>query len=167
MTQFTLPIAVHACAALFVLLVGPVNIFRPRRDLGHRVLGYSWLIAMYATCVSSFFFGLEDGFTWLHGLSVFTFCSVSAGVVFIRLGNVRAHQANMVGSYAGTLVAFVFAALVPDRLIATTLTGDNPWPLIAAVTTVAAIAAVWVVVVVRRWSPAHIPRPAPVPVVGR
>lgn len=61
---------------------------------------------MFVTCLSSF--GIyRDGFSWLHGLSVFTLCSVSIGIVAVLRGNARAHRFNMTGSYLGTAVAFI------------------------------------------------------------
>ncbi|MFB9775533.1 DUF2306 domain-containing protein [Brevibacterium otitidis] len=143
----TIPLAVivHASAAFLVLLIGPINIFRPRRDALHRMLGRTWVGLMYLTCGSSFFFGLEDGFTFLHGLSVFTTVTVTLGVWMITRGNKRGHIGNMVGSYVGTLIAFGFAAFVPTRLIWTTAV-TNPVALAAFAAALALIAAAWVAV---------------------
>lgn len=140
----TIPLAVviHASAAFLVLIIGPVNIFRPRRDAVHRVLGRTWVGLMYLTCASSFFFGLDDGFTFLHGLSVFTTVSVTLGVWMIARGNKRGHIGNMVGSYIGTFIAFGFAAFVPTRLIWTTAV-TNPVALAAFAAVLVLIAGAW------------------------
>ncbi|HHU44630.1 MAG TPA: DUF2306 domain-containing protein [Actinomycetales bacterium] len=150
MDTFTAPIIVHASAAFLVLVLGPVNIFRPSRDRIHRILGRSWVLLMYVNCLASFFFGLEDGFGFLHLLSVFTVVAVTAGVVMIRRGNLVAHRANMVGSYIGTLIAFSFAVLAPDRLIWTTA-ANRPIAMAASVGALLAVAAAWVVVLKMRW----------------
>lgn len=148
-------ILVHAGAAFLVLLIGPINIFRPRRDAVHRTLGRTWVALMYITCGSSFFFGLEDGFTLLHGLSVFTIITVSLGVLGIVRGNRRAHAGNMIGSYIGTVVAFGFAALLPNRLIWTTAV-TNPIALFLFAAALAAVAASWFAVVrARVGAPSH------------
>ncbi|WHS27089.1 DUF2306 domain-containing protein [Auritidibacter ignavus] len=147
----TIPLAVivHASAAFLVLIIGPVNIFRPRRDAVHRVLGRTWVGLMYLTCGSSFFFGLEDGFTFLHGLSVFTTVSVTLGVWMIVRGSRRGHIGNMVGSYIGTLIAFGFAAFVPTRLIWTTAV-TSPVALAAFAGALALIAGAWFAVLKAR-----------------
>lgn len=109
-------IITHAIAASYVLLLGPVNLLRRRRDRAHRLIGYGWTAMMLVTCLSSFAI-FRGGFSWLHGLSVFTLFSVGAGIVAAARGNVPAHRYNMTGSYVGTVVAFAFAAFMPGRLI--------------------------------------------------
>src|SRR5699024_10310160 len=125
-------ITLHAIAATYVLLLGPLQILRRRRDLAHRIVGLSWLVAMITTCISSFWIA-PDGFSWLHGLSIWTLVCMVAAIAGIRSGNVRIHRGFMIGSYLGTLTAFAFAALVPARLIPQLLRSE---PLIAAVTVV-------------------------------
>jgi len=132
MDAFTPVITLHALAASYVLLLGPLQILRRRRDLAHRVLGTTWLIAMLTVCISSFWIA-PDGFSWLHGLSVWTLVCMVAAIAGIRTGNVSVHRGFMVGSYLGTLAAFAFAALVPSRLIPQLLRSD---PLIAVTTAV-------------------------------
>lgn len=133
MDSFTPVIILHAVAATYVLLLGPLQILRRRRDLAHRVVGLSWLAAMVTVCVSSFWIA-PDGFSWLHGLSIWTLVCMVAAIAGIRSGNVPVHRGFMVGSYLGTLAAFSFAALVPARLIPQLLRSQ---PLIAVVTVVA------------------------------
>ena len=124
MDAFTAPIVLHASAAFLVLVLGPVNIFRPSRDALHRWLGRTWVVLMYVNCGASFLFGLEDGFGFLHGLAVFTAFTVTLGVWNIRRGRVTSHQAYMLCSYIGTLIAFAFAVALPQRLIVRTGTED-------------------------------------------
>lgn len=157
MDTFTVSILVHATAAFLVLLLGPVTMFRPRRDALHRALGRTWVLLMYVTCLSSFFFGLEDGLGALHGLSAFTAIMVTLGVINIRRGRVSSHRATMVGSFAGTLIAFGFAALVPNRLIWTTTT-TQPTAVLIFVTALVIIAGAWIGVLrIRLPEPAQSP----------
>ncbi|GAB96768.1 putative membrane protein [Kineosphaera limosa] len=126
--ETTAVIAAHAVAATVVITLGPINLLRRRRDAAHRLIGRVWAAAMAITCVSAF--GIRpDGLTWLHGLAAFTLLSIAVGIVNIRRRNVRGHRANMVGAYFGTLIAFGFAALAPDRLIARMAT-DSPLALL-------------------------------------
>ncbi|WP_258064321.1 DUF2306 domain-containing protein [Arthrobacter sp. ZGTC131] len=114
----------HVVAALFVLAIGPVQIFRRRRDRIHRTMGCLWVAAMYYVCVISFWIVSEGHFTWLHGLSAFTIVTVTLGLVSAIRRNIPSHRGNMVGSYVGIAVAFVFAVAVPGRAIPQLLAED-------------------------------------------
>jgi uncharacterized membrane protein len=116
----------HVVAALFVLAVGPVQIFRRRRDRIHRTMGYLWVAAMYYVCVSSFWIVSEGHFTWLHGLSAFTIVTVTLGLISAIRRNIRSHLGNMIGSYTGIAVAFIFAVSVPGRAVPQLLAEDAP-----------------------------------------
>lgn len=118
---------VHLASALLALSLGPLNLLRRRRDRTHRLLGRTWVAAMLVTCLTSFgLHGPGGGYSWLHGLSVFTIVTVTLGVVAIRRGNRRGHVGNMVGSLIGIWIAFLFAAFVPTRTISQVAATD-PW----------------------------------------
>ena len=117
-------IGAHVIAALYVLVLGPINIFRRRRDRAHRIIGYTWVCAMYFVCVSSFWIVTDGQFSWLHGLSAFTIVTVTLGLVSAIRRNIVAHRANMVGSYIGIAIAFIFASTAPGRAIPELLAGD-------------------------------------------
>lgn len=110
-------IATHAIAAGYVLVLGPINFFRRAKDKVHKAIGFSWLAAMCYLCLSSFWIRTDGGFTWLHGLSVFTLTTVTLGLVSAVRGNIKAHRGNMIGSYLGTVIAFAFATFAPGRRI--------------------------------------------------
>ncbi|WP_461187336.1 DUF2306 domain-containing protein [Arthrobacter sp. Z4-13] len=114
----------HVVAALFVLVIGPLQILRRRRDRVHRTMGYLWVAAMYYVCFSSFWIVTAGHFTWLHGLSAFTILTVTLGLISAIRGNISAHQGNMIGSYLGIATAFVFAVTVPGRAIPRLLSED-------------------------------------------
>ena len=114
----------HVVAALFVLAVGPFQILRRRRDRIHRTMGYLWVAAMYYVCFSSFWIMSDGRFSWLHGLSAFTIVTVTLGLVSAIRGNIASHVGNMIGSYIGIAVAFVFAVTVPGRAIPELLATD-------------------------------------------
>jgi uncharacterized membrane protein len=103
----------HVIAALFVLAIGPVQILRRRRDRIHRTMGYLWAASMYYVCFSSFWIVSDGHFSWLHGLSAFTIVTVTLGLVSAIRGNIKSHLGNMVGSYVGIAVAFIFVGARP------------------------------------------------------
>lgn len=155
MDAFTPVIAIHAVAALYVILLGPVQILRRRRDRAHRVLGASWVAALLTACLSSFWI-VPEGFSWLHGLAIWTLVSMVIAITAIRRRAVAVHRGFMIGSYLGTLAAFAFAVFVPARLIPQLLQSE---PLVAVVTVVAVASTVAISVRLATRSP--IPRQAP------
>lgn len=152
-------IVAHAVAATVVIVLGPVNLLRRRRDAAHRRIGRVWVAAMLVTCISSF--GIRPhGFSWLHGLAVFTLLSVAVGILNIRRRNVTGHRANMAGAYLGTLVAFGFATLLPDRLIAR-VAAQSPLELLAIVALILACCAAFLTLALRPARPRIHPPTAP------
>lgn len=120
MPGWTVLIAAHAVAATLAMVLGAVNLLRRRRgDLPHRVIGRTWIGAMYLTAVSSFWIQeLRPGsFSWIHGLSVLTIITLTLGLWNARRGRVAAHAGNMIGTYLGLIGAFLGVVVVPSRLI--------------------------------------------------
>ncbi|WP_150307705.1 DUF2306 domain-containing protein [Planctomonas psychrotolerans] len=140
----------HVVAALYALVIGPVNIFRRRRDRTHRALGVVWAGAMYYVCVSSFWIVTDGHYSWLHGLSAFTILTVTVGILAAARGNVRAHRGNMIGSYLGLLAAFGFAATVPSRAIPRLLVTDPLTALLAATFVLGSVAVLYLTLKPRR-----------------
>lgn len=135
-------LASHVIAALFVLAIGPLQILRRRRDRIHRSMGYVWVAAMYYVCVSSFWIVTEGHFTWLHGLSAFTLVTVTSDWSAPSAA-ISGHLANMVGSYAGIAVAFVFAVAVPGRAIPRLLADDASTAVYVAALVVLSVAVIF------------------------
>ncbi|MFI5909170.1 DUF2306 domain-containing protein [Dactylosporangium sp. NPDC051541] len=111
-------IPLHAAAATISLLLGAFNLLRRTRgDRLHKVAGRVWVGAMYFTIISSFFIqALKPGhFSWIHGLSAFTFVTLSVGLWAAIAGRIEHHRRFMTGSYLGLLGAFVGAVVVPQR----------------------------------------------------
>lgn len=119
----TVVVIVHASAAFLAIVLGPVNMIRRRRDALHRRVGRTWAGLMYTTCLSGLFI-TENGITLFHALALFTIGTVTLALWRIRRGDPVGHAANMIGSYIGLLIAFGFAALLPERLIRQTAAAD-------------------------------------------
>lgn len=128
-------IPIHAVAASFVILIGPVNFLRRRKDAAHRLLGRTFAVMMYFVCVSGLLVYEGGGFGIFHALAIFTLITTTLGIRAIIRGNVKAHRANMIGSWAGTVAAGTFAAVVPGRAIPTLAVGDPMlfWSIVAAI----------------------------------
>lgn len=121
-------IIVHALTASLSLLLGAFQLLRPKKgDRFHRMVGRTWVVCMYVVCLSSFFIqGVTDGFSWLHGLSLFTILTVSLGLYSAIKGNIAAHKANMIGSYFGAVGAFIGVIVVPTRRIPQLAVSQTP-----------------------------------------
>jgi hypothetical protein len=70
-------------------------------------------------------------FSWIHLLSIFTFCTLTLGLWFAIKGDIARHRGYMRGSYFGLLGAFVGAVAVPVRAIPQ-LAVNHPLVLLAA-----------------------------------
>lgn len=116
--MWTLLIIIHAVAASFSLIFGAVQLLRRKGTRSHKIIGRVWALCMYAVIFTSFgIHTLNGGFTWLHGLSVFTFFTVSIGIYTAIKGNIKSHKAFMTGSYFGIVGAFIGVIAVPERRI--------------------------------------------------
>lgn len=113
-------IPAHAFVATLALLLGGYNLLRRTRgDHRHRIVGRVWMITMYATVISSFLIReLRPGqFSWIHGLSVFTFCTLSIALWAAFTHRIETHRNFVIGSYFGLVGAFIGAVAVPIRYL--------------------------------------------------
>ncbi|MFN2539768.1 MAG: DUF2306 domain-containing protein [Mycobacteriales bacterium] len=132
MDGWNLLIAAHAAGALLALVLGTVMVVRRKGDRRHRRIGRAWMALMYWVVLSSFAITrLDPGhLSWIHGLSAFTFLSLTMAWRAARRGDVLTHRGWAIGSYGALLGAFAGAVSVPARLIPQTLVHQ---PLTAAV----------------------------------
>jgi uncharacterized membrane protein len=113
-------IPAHATVATLALTLGAYNLLRKRKgDRSHRIVGRVWVAVMYATIISSFFIReLRPGqFSWIHGLSVFTFVTLTVALWAAMTGRVGTHRHFVTGSYLGLVGAFAGAVAVPVRYL--------------------------------------------------
>ncbi len=116
------PIAVqvHAIAALFALLVGPFALWRKRRDVLHKGLGYTWVATMTTTAVSSFLISSAFspiGIGPIHLLSIFSLWGLIAAMRAIYARDVWAHSRIMKAIYVRGLVLAGSFTLLPGRMM--------------------------------------------------
>jgi uncharacterized membrane protein len=141
-------VAVHALGASLALTLGGWQLLRRTRgDRAHRLVGRVWVVAMYWTVLSSFFIKqLDPGhFSWIHGLSAFTFLTLTLGTWAAIRGRIGLHRRFMRGSYLGLVGAFLGAVVVPQRDIPQLLV-HRPL-LLAAATVAVAVSTVTIVAV--------------------
>lgn len=118
----------HAASATLAILIGPVALYRQRRDLAHKVVGYLWVLAMLGVAVSAFFihsFSVIGPFSPLHGFAVLTVWSLWRAVTSARRGDIRIHQMTLRSLYWFGLLAAGLANFLPDRRINEAVFGGN------------------------------------------
>jgi uncharacterized membrane protein len=114
--QWTPVIAAHAAMAGAALVVGGTVLVRRKGTVSHRVLGWTWVLLMASVASSSFAIRFS-GFSWIHGLSVYTLFALVFGVANARRRNIRAHRITMISIFVGALVITGLFTLLPQRLI--------------------------------------------------
>lgn len=120
-------VALHLAAALLALLIGSVVMLRRKGTVNHKVLGWTWVVLMAATAISSAFirdYRLPNiaGYTPIHFFTAYVAISLPIGVRAIRRGNVAGHRKTMQGMFFGACVIAGLFTLLPGRFL-----GDLLW----------------------------------------
>ncbi|MEN9316431.1 MAG: hypothetical protein RIS35_2824 [Pseudomonadota bacterium] len=119
--HWTPVIIVHAVTAAAAVVLGAWLLWARKGHRAHRIGGWLWVLCMATVAGLSFAIRGPGGFSWIHGLSVFTLASLASGVAFARAHAVSAHRRNMIGLYAGGLIVTGLFTLLPARLIGSAL----------------------------------------------
>ena len=114
-------IVAHTVLAGTAVLLGAGLLKARKGSPLHRVGGWLWVLCMAGVASLSFAIQGPNGYSWIHGLSVFTLITLVAGVTFARLHRVQHHRNTMVSLYAGALVVTGLFTLLPQRLIGSAL----------------------------------------------
>ncbi len=132
----------HAFSATMALVLGPVAIFRRRRDRIHKTVGYIWVVAMATAIASSFMIfevRLFGPFSPIHLLSLFAAYKLWRGVRSAIVGDIVRHRKTMRRLYFWALGAAGLFTLMPGRIMAQVFFADYQTQGFAAVSTLAAV----------------------------
>ena len=91
------PIPTHAYAAFLAVILGGIQLSRPKGTSSHKYLGYTWVLLMLWVSISSFWIQtikIIGPFSPIHFLSIFTIWSVFEAIRSARNGNIKASQKN-------------------------------------------------------------------------
>jgi uncharacterized membrane protein len=119
-------IAIHLCAALLALALGPFAIWARKAAVQkpklHRAFGYAWVTSMLVASSSALF--IRDyrmpniaGYTFIHLLVPVTWTSLFGAFWFLAKGNTRGHRNTMVNLYIGACVVAGGFTLLPGRYL--------------------------------------------------
>ncbi len=131
LTEAPLVIRAHILAALLAIVLGPIAIFRTRRDLLHRTVGATWVFVMAVLAITgliipSSLFALIGPFGPIHLLSLWALWSLSAGLHALWQGQRARHGAQMRGLYWQGLAVAGLLTFLPGRRLNVLLFGDAP-----------------------------------------
>jgi len=112
-------VQLHILAALAALVIGTVILLRPKGRGLHKALGWSWVIAMGTTAVSSLFItGLNgNSYSFVHLLSGWTIIGLPMAVYAIKSRKVEIHRRAMTGMFVGGLIVAGALTFIPGRFM--------------------------------------------------
>lgn len=112
-------IQLHIAAALTALLLGTVQLVGIKGTGVHRLIGWSWVIAMLTVAVSSLFIRqINPGsFSLIHLLSGWTLIALPMALFAIRRGRVARHASGMTWTFIGGLIVAGAFTFLPGRLM--------------------------------------------------
>lgn len=112
-------IQLHIAAALLALLLGTVQLVGIKGTGLHRLIGWSWVIAMVTVAVSSLFIRQinSGGFSWIHLLSGWTLIALPMALFAVRRGRIASHANGMAWTFVGGLIVAGAFTFLPGRLM--------------------------------------------------
>ncbi len=112
-------IQLHIAAALIALLLGTVQLVGIKGTGVHRLIGWSWVIAMLTVAVSSLFIRQVNpgSFSLIHLLSGWTLIALPMALFAIRRGRVARHASGMTWTFIGGLIVAGAFTFLPGRLM--------------------------------------------------
>ena len=118
----TLLIVTHLAAALAAVALGVLMLLMRKGTRAHRWMGRGWVALMAFVAIGSFWIRHTGGLSWIHGLSAMTLVFLVLAIWAIRTGRPRMHRHLMTGTFAGLVIAGLFA-LSPGRLLGNVVFG--------------------------------------------
>lgn len=122
----SLPIQIHVAAVLLALVIGVLQLTLKRGTSLHRAMGWTWIIAMTATALSSFLIHqirLVGMWSPIHILSVTTLLALVWAIHAARQGNMRRHGIIMSSLFFYAIIGAGVFTLLPGRLMHVVLFG--------------------------------------------
>lgn len=112
-------IQLHIAAALLALLLGTVQLVGIKGTGLHRLIGWTWIVAMVTVAISSLFIRqINPGsFSLIHLLSGWTLIALPMALFAIRRGRVASHASGMTWTFVGGLIVAGAFTFLPGRLL--------------------------------------------------
>ena len=137
--EANLQIQLHVIAATLALFLGPIALWRRRRDRLHKVVGYIWVVAMGSAALIAFSIPSHFspiGLGPIHLLAVYALWGIFVAMRAIYRRDIKEHKAVMENLYVRGLALAGALNFLPGRTSARALIPDSPelgYVIIAAV----------------------------------
>ena len=114
-----LKIKIHVLAALTALGIGTIILFRRKGTGFHKTLGWTWVIAMATTAISSLFITGVNGnaYSFIHLFSGWTIIGLPMAIYAIRNRKIETHKRAMTGMFVGGLLIAGALTFLPGRFM--------------------------------------------------
>jgi len=136
-------IQIHVASAIVAMFLGPLSIFRRRRDRLHKITGYIWISTMLVAATSALFIAelrLVGCFSPIHLLTPLVYWSIWRAISFVRAGNIADHSRAMKSLHVQALGIAGLFTLMPGRIMSDVLFASSPWLGFAVVATLMVLA---------------------------
>jgi len=112
-------IQLHIAGAVVALAIGTALLIGVKGTRLHKALGWTWVVAMALTAVSSLFIRQinHGAFSYIHLLSGWTLVALPMAVYAIKRRNLRLHRRMMTGLFVGGLIIAGLLTFLPGRLM--------------------------------------------------
>lgn len=112
-------IQIHVTAALATFFIGVVLMCAPKGFRLHRTLGWSWVMTMSVTAISSFFITgiMGSSYSPIHALSAYTMLGLPFGIAAVRRRKIAEHRKAMTGMFVGAMLIAGLFSFLPGRLM--------------------------------------------------
>ena len=109
----------HAICALISLAIGPIALYRKKRDRTHKMVGYAWITTMATTALSSFWIReirADGSLSPVHLFAIITLGSLIYALWAIKRRNLDGHKYTLRNLYFGAVAALTMN-FIPNRTI--------------------------------------------------
>ena len=109
----------HIAGAVLSFAIGTILLLGVKGRTFHRVLGYTWIVTMAVTAISSLFLtGLNgDRYSLIHLLSGWTIIVLPMGLAAARRRKIAQHRKTMTGLFMGGMLIAGLFTFLPGRLM--------------------------------------------------
>ncbi len=115
-----LAVQLHLLTIALAIILTLLILFGAKGTKSHKLMGRIWALSMLFTSFVSFFIHdlrPPNGFSPIHGLSIFTIFAVGIGWMAARKGQIKRHKRAMLSVVIGGLVIAGAFTFMPGRLM--------------------------------------------------
>ncbi|MCR9194700.1 MAG: DUF2306 domain-containing protein [Hyphomonas sp.] len=112
-------IQIHVIGAISSFMIGLILLCAPKGFRLHKALGWTWVVSMAVTAISSFFITglMGNNYSPIHALSAWTMIGLPFGIAAVRRRDIKKHRHTMTGMFVGAMVIAGLFSFLPGRLM--------------------------------------------------